>query len=115
MPRANPVRLAGEWKRAMEERGESRADLARRLGISRARVTQVLSVLDLSPEALDLLEHQSGPGIMSERNSEASRSCRRSDKASGRSRGLAVKRGSSARSWSNSYRLKSAGKCVGLG
>ena len=66
-PRADPVRIAQEWKRAMEERGESRANLARRLGVSRARVTQVLSVLDLAPEALELLERQSGPGIVSER------------------------------------------------
>ncbi len=51
----------------MDERGESRAELARRLGVSRARVTQVLGVLDLAPEALDLLEQQSGPGMVSER------------------------------------------------
>lgn len=51
----------------MEERGESRADLARRLGVSRARVTQVLSVLDLAPEALELLERSPGPALVSER------------------------------------------------
>jgi len=51
----------------MNERGESRADLARRLGVSRARVTQVLQVLDLAPEALEFLEQESGPGIVSER------------------------------------------------
>ena len=33
--RPNPVRLAREWQASMEERGESRADLARRLGVSR--------------------------------------------------------------------------------
>ena len=66
-PRANPVRVAREWKRAMEERGESRADLARRLGVSRARVTPVLSILDLAPDVLELLERQSGPGMVSER------------------------------------------------
>ena len=66
-PRANPVRVAREWKRAMEERGESRADLARRLGVSRARGTQVLSILDLAPDVLELLERQSGPGMVSER------------------------------------------------
>lgn len=52
----------------MEERGESRADLARRFGVSRARVSQVLSVLDLSPEALEHLERQSGPEMVSERS-----------------------------------------------
>ncbi len=67
-PRANPVRIAREWKSEMGQRGESRADLARRLGISRARVTQVLSVLDLTPEALEVLERQSGPGMVSERS-----------------------------------------------
>ena len=64
---ANPVRIAREWKRAMEERGESRADLARRLGVSRARVSQVLGILDLSPDVLELLEQQPGPGVVSER------------------------------------------------
>lgn len=52
----------------MEERGESRTDLAHRLGISRARVTQVLGVLDLAPEVLELLEQRSGPGMVSERS-----------------------------------------------
>ena len=65
--RPNPVRLAREWQASMEERGESRADLARRLGVSRARVTQVLSVLDLDAAALELLERQSGPAMVSER------------------------------------------------
>ncbi len=33
----------------------SRADLARQLGVSRARVTQVLRLLDLTPEVLDTI------------------------------------------------------------
>jgi hypothetical protein len=33
----------------------SRADLARELGVSRARVTQVLSLLDLAPEIREAL------------------------------------------------------------
>ena len=61
------MRLAREWQRSMVDRGESRADLARRLGISRARVTQVLQVLDLDPGALDLLEQQIGPEMVPER------------------------------------------------
>ena len=51
----------------MNERGESRADLARRLGVSRARVTQVLQVLNLDSAALELLERNSGPSEVSER------------------------------------------------
>lgn len=66
-PRPDPVRLAREWQASMGETGESRADLARRLGVSRARVTQVLGILDLAPGALELLEHQTGPGMVSER------------------------------------------------
>lgn len=65
--RPNPVRLAREWKTSMERRGESRADLARRLGVSRARVTQVLQVLDLDSAALELLGRNSGPSEVSER------------------------------------------------
>ena len=65
--RANPVRIAREWKRAMEERGESCADLARRLGVSRARISQVLGTLDLAPDVLELLEQQPGPGNVSAR------------------------------------------------
>jgi len=65
--RQNPVRLAREWQASLSERGESRADLARRLGISRARVTQVLSVLDFDPDVLELLEQQTGPSLVSER------------------------------------------------
>ncbi|MGE5595225.1 MAG: hypothetical protein ACM3S1_04215 [Hyphomicrobiales bacterium] len=51
----------------MEELGESQADLARRLGISRARVTQVLQILDLDPAALEMLDRSSGPALVSER------------------------------------------------
>lgn len=72
-PRADPVRVAREWRRAINERGESRADLARRLGISRARVTQVLQVLDLDSAALELLERSAGPGMVSERSLRALR------------------------------------------
>jgi hypothetical protein len=49
--RRNPVILAREWQKAIEE-GEykSQSDLARKKGISRARVTQVLNVLKLDAE-----------------------------------------------------------------
>ncbi len=45
----NPIALAQEWQQmlAAGERA-SRADLARRLGVSRARIPQVLGLLDLA-------------------------------------------------------------------
>jgi hypothetical protein len=50
----NPVILAQEWQQALAK-GEyaSPADLARHIGVSRARVTQILRLLKLSPEALE--------------------------------------------------------------
>jgi len=50
----NPIALAKEWQAALES-GEcvSEADLACRLCVSRARVSQVLRLLRLSSEALD--------------------------------------------------------------
>jgi hypothetical protein len=52
----NPVALAREWQ-GMLATGEcaSRAKLARRLGVSRPRVTQVLGLLDLAPDVVDAL------------------------------------------------------------
>jgi len=52
----NPVAVAQEWQRALAK-GEccSRADLARKLGISRARVTQMLRLLRLAPEVLETI------------------------------------------------------------
>ena len=50
----NPVFLAREWKKMLES-GEyaSQADLARDLGVSRVRVTQILRLLRLAPEVLE--------------------------------------------------------------
>ena len=50
----NPIALAREWK-SMLARGEctSRADLACQLGGTRARVTQVLSLLELAPAVVN--------------------------------------------------------------
>ena len=47
----NPLILAHEWQKALED-GDyaSPAALARKLGFSRARVTQVLHLLSLTPE-----------------------------------------------------------------
>lgn len=47
----NPVALAQEWRQAMAAEGLTRAGLARKLRVSRARVTQVLRLLELDPKA----------------------------------------------------------------
>ena len=47
----NPIALAQEWQRALANGDySSPADLSRKLGVSRARVTQVLQVLRIVPE-----------------------------------------------------------------
>ncbi len=61
--RPNPVSVAREWQRSMEERGESKAELARRLGVTRVRVTQVLKVLDLDLAVLAFVERNPDPRI----------------------------------------------------
>ena len=43
----NPVFVAEEWHKRMEEQGLTRAELARELGVSRARVSQMLNILKL--------------------------------------------------------------------
>jgi len=52
----NPIAVAQEWQRMLYA-GEcaSRADLDRKLGMRRARVTQVLALLDLAPEVVEPL------------------------------------------------------------
>jgi len=57
--RQNPIQLARQWRADMDAHGESKAALARRLGVTRARVTQVLQVLDLDPLVLTYVERQS--------------------------------------------------------
>lgn len=50
----NPIIVAREWRQALlETPNRSGADLARTLGVSRARISQVLRLLDLAPEALE--------------------------------------------------------------
>ena len=52
-PYRNPIYLAQEWNDALTTGAyPSQAQLAQRLGLSRARVSQVLSLLRLSPEVL---------------------------------------------------------------
>jgi hypothetical protein len=49
----NPVVLAREWQATLSSGTcSSRADLARKLGVTRARVTQVLALLDVAPEVV---------------------------------------------------------------
>jgi hypothetical protein len=58
----NPVYIAKEWRKALDN-GEyaSAAALARHLKISRARVTQVMNLLKLSPEAITLISSLGDP------------------------------------------------------
>jgi hypothetical protein len=50
----NPVFLARKWEKALEiGKYPSQAALARDLGVSRVRVTQVLRLLKLAPEVLE--------------------------------------------------------------
>jgi len=52
----NPIAFAQEWQRALGNGDcSSPAELARKLGVSRARVTQVLRLLRLAPEVLEVL------------------------------------------------------------
>jgi ParB-like chromosome segregation protein Spo0J len=48
----NPVIYAMELRDRMEAEGINRAELARRLGVSRSRVTQWLDLLELPEEVL---------------------------------------------------------------
>jgi hypothetical protein len=52
----NPIHLAREWRRALDD-GEypSPATIARHLRVSRARVTQILNLLQLSPEVIEII------------------------------------------------------------
>lgn len=46
----NALAVAKEWRALMSESSLTQADLARKLRVSRARVTQVLRLLDLDPK-----------------------------------------------------------------
>jgi len=68
---SNPIYLAMEWQ-AMLDNGEceSRAELARKLGVSRARVTQVLNLLKINPKVLAKIKRLGDPWdrlVMTER------------------------------------------------
>jgi ParB-like chromosome segregation protein Spo0J len=53
-PQRNPIVLAEEWQeRIVAGEVRSQADLARKLGVSRARVTQALTLLSLAVDVKD--------------------------------------------------------------
>jgi hypothetical protein len=58
----NPIILARKWREALD-RGEyhSQADLARKKGISRARVTQILNLLELDCEVQEMVVRLGDP------------------------------------------------------
>jgi hypothetical protein len=58
----NPVTVVREWQEMLENgKCVSPADLARTLGVSRARVIQVLRVLRLTPEVLKTITELGDP------------------------------------------------------
>lgn len=61
-PRRNPIALAREWEALLADGTfASRADLARKFGVSRARVTQVLNLLDFAPAVLEIISALGDP------------------------------------------------------
>jgi len=54
----NPLLYARELRDRMAREGINRAELARRLGVSRARVTQWLDLLELPEEVIRKAEEQ---------------------------------------------------------
>ena len=58
----NPIYLAREYKRMIDNgQVKNQSDLARKLGISRARVTQILNLLRLDNNIIDNLEQIGDP------------------------------------------------------
>jgi len=58
----NPIYLAKEWRRALDDGVYySPAALARRLKVSRARVTQILNLLKLSSEVIEMISSLGDP------------------------------------------------------
>jgi hypothetical protein len=58
----NPIFLAKEWQRMIDS-GEftSSAALARHLKVSKARVTQIMNLLKLSPEVVKIIDSLGDP------------------------------------------------------
>jgi biotin operon repressor len=67
----NPIYLAKEWRKALDNNEFiSPADLSRHLKVSRVRVTQILNLLQLSPEVIEIiysLGYSLAKSIISER------------------------------------------------
>jgi len=59
-PKEHPIDKAHRFVTLMEKNRWSQADLARHLGISRARVTQILNVLKIPKAEIDRLKKESG-------------------------------------------------------
>jgi hypothetical protein len=58
----NPIAVAREWQDALNRRTySSRADLARELGVTRARITQILGLLDPAPEVVRTIAELGDP------------------------------------------------------
>jgi ParB-like chromosome segregation protein Spo0J len=58
----NPIHLAKEWREALDKgRYASPAALALNLKVSRARVTQILNLLKLSPEVIQMISSFGDP------------------------------------------------------
>lgn len=58
----NPVYLAREWRALLDEgKCSSLAALSRYLQVSRARVTQIMNLLQLSPEVTDMISSLGDP------------------------------------------------------
>ncbi len=57
----NPVYLAEEWRKRMQIKGFSQTDLARDLGVSRARITKFMNILKLPKSRLDDLRTLGDP------------------------------------------------------
>jgi ParB-like chromosome segregation protein Spo0J len=58
----NPICLAREWQHALNDgKFASLAALARHLGVSRARVTQIMNLLKLAPEVIQMISSFGDP------------------------------------------------------
>jgi len=58
----NPICLAKEWRKSLDNSEyASPAALARELKVSRARITQIMNILQLSPEVIDIISSLGDP------------------------------------------------------
>jgi hypothetical protein len=58
----NPIYLAKEWRKALDNgHYASLSELACHLKVSRARVTQIMNLLNLSPKVVDIISSLGDP------------------------------------------------------